>query len=86
MSFLLRCSRHFLPFGKCTISKLSVVFGTQVMSANNEMVDHGAVDRKESLCLSRRFESSHLAFPLPCTLMRYLGPVVGILIVAVQHR
>ena len=56
------------------------------MSANNEKVDHGAVDRKESLCLSRRLESSHLAFPLPRTLMRYLGPVVGILIVAVQHR
>ena len=58
--------------------------GSQPMAPDSEQILDHAVGRGEALQMGSRFEAAHLALPLPGRLMRYLGPVVRILIGAVN--
>jgi hypothetical protein len=49
----------------------------QVASESEEILDD-AVKGEEPLCLTSRFESAHLPFPLPGMLMRDFGAIVGV--------
>ena len=51
----------------------------EMMTGESEQVLNRAVDRQESLDLSRRFESTHLPFLLPGVLMGHFNAVVFVL-------
>ena len=51
----------------------------EMMTGNSEQVVNRAVDGQKSLGLSRRFEATHLAFPLPGVLVRDFGSVIFVL-------
>ena len=56
------------------------------MPAQSEQILDRSVNVQESLTLSRRLETAHLPFPLPCRLMRYLAPIVRILRRVMRHQ
>ena len=63
-----------------------MVARSEEMPSDSEEVLNGGVDAEESLGLASRFEPSHLAFSLPCGLMRDFSPVVLVLPRRVENR
>jgi len=63
-----------------------VVCRPQLMPTDAEEILHDAVNRREALQLGGGLEAPHLPLTLSRRLMRHLGPVVRVLIGAVNHR
>jgi len=55
------------------------------VAAHSEQILDGSMERKKPLGVTRRFESSHLSFPLAGWLMRDFSSIVGIPFHAVSH-
>jgi len=55
------------------------------VAAHSEQILDGSMERKKPLGVTRRFESSHLSFPLAGWLMRDFRSIVGIPFHAVSH-
>ena len=76
--------RYCVPSEERATSKLSVMTRLQQVSSDAEEVLDKSMNGQESLGLTRRFEPSHLPFTLPRRLVRDLGPIVLVLVGAVD--
>jgi hypothetical protein len=53
------------------------------MPVRTEMLGDGTVSREKTLSVARRFEPLHASLPLACRLMRVLGAIIEIPMLAV---
>jgi len=71
-------ARHLRPNKKRAGTQHPVVGWPKQMPPDPKEIQDDSVDRQESLCLSGRFEPSHLSFTLSGWLVRDFSPIVGI--------
>ena len=72
-------SRLQKPAQECTV----MASGQQVLPEAKQIVNR-TVHRQKVLCVARRFEPAHVAFPLASRLMRDFGAVVKARALAVE--
>ncbi len=78
-------ARHLIPDAEGARSQETVVDNAEQMSAQSKEVLYGSVHREKPLRVGSRFEPAHLTLPLPGRLVRDFGPIVRVMVRAVDH-
>ena len=77
-------TRHLLPSHRCSNPKQAVVPRPHEMSSKPEEITNHPMHEQKPLRLTGRFEPSHVAFTLPCRLMRDLDQIICIAVCIVN--
>lgn len=78
-------ARHLLPCIKRACTKRPIMTSFQKMTADAKQIVNLALNGKKLLRLSRRFESSHLAFLLSSMPMGRFHTIISIAVLVVDH-